>query len=174
MTERKPAGLSVESWVDRQIRAARERGEFDDLPGLGKPLPDLGGDDELSWVKKYVEREGLSTEALLPPAVQLRKEIDRLPSRIAEQRSEQAVRELVEELNIRVVEWLRAPTGPKIRIGPVDVESMVAHWRQHRTAESDRVATATAPSEDGGVPEEGGRPGVLGRLCSWWRGNPRG
>lgn len=28
-----------ESVVDRQIRQARERGEFDNLPGMGKPLP---------------------------------------------------------------------------------------------------------------------------------------
>jgi DnaJ family protein C protein 28 len=27
-----------ESWVNQQIREAQERGEFDDLPGTGKPL----------------------------------------------------------------------------------------------------------------------------------------
>ena len=27
-----------ENWLDRQIREAQERGEFDDLPGKGKPL----------------------------------------------------------------------------------------------------------------------------------------
>ncbi len=27
-----------ESWVDQQIREAQERGEFDNLPGMGKPL----------------------------------------------------------------------------------------------------------------------------------------
>ncbi|MFC2037665.1 DUF1992 domain-containing protein [Chloroflexota bacterium] len=27
-----------ESWIDQQIREAQERGEFDDLPGRGKPL----------------------------------------------------------------------------------------------------------------------------------------
>jgi len=27
-----------ESWVDQQIREAQERGEFDNLPGTGKPL----------------------------------------------------------------------------------------------------------------------------------------
>jgi DnaJ family protein C protein 28 len=29
---------SWESWIDQQIREAREKGEFDDLPGKGKPL----------------------------------------------------------------------------------------------------------------------------------------
>ena len=27
-----------ESWVEKQIREAQERGEFDNLPGAGKPL----------------------------------------------------------------------------------------------------------------------------------------
>ncbi|MEV4218944.1 DUF1992 domain-containing protein [Nonomuraea sp. NPDC049725] len=52
MTERKPGGMQFESWVDRQIREAQERGEFDDLPGAGKPLP--GADkpyDEHWWIK---------------------------------------------------------------------------------------------------------------------------
>jgi hypothetical protein len=38
MTERKPPGMSFESWVDKQIREATERGEFDGLPGAGKPI----------------------------------------------------------------------------------------------------------------------------------------
>lgn len=30
-----------ESWIDRQIREAQERGEFDDLPGAGEPIKGL-------------------------------------------------------------------------------------------------------------------------------------
>ncbi|NHD15549.1 MULTISPECIES: DUF1992 domain-containing protein [Actinopolyspora] len=175
MTERKPPGMSFESWIDRQVRVARERGDFDDLPGMGKPLPDPSPDDELAWVKKYVEREGLSTESLLPPAVQLRKEIDRLPERVAEQRSEQAVRELVDELNIRVVEWLRAPSGPKIKVGPVDVEQVVRQWRQQRAADSEWSGEGAAAGEPARIPEgPAGRTRVRDRLRSWWHGTVRG
>ena len=39
MTKRKPSGTSFETWIDRQIREAEERGAFDDLAGAGKPLP---------------------------------------------------------------------------------------------------------------------------------------
>ncbi|MER2092403.1 MAG: DUF1992 domain-containing protein, partial [Saccharopolyspora rectivirgula] len=60
MTERKPPDLTFESWIDRQIREAAERGEFDDLPGAGKPLPKHAPTDELWWIRSYVEREGLS------------------------------------------------------------------------------------------------------------------
>jgi hypothetical protein len=60
MTERKPAGVPWESWIDRQIRRAEERGEFDDLPGAGRPIPDLDKPfDELWWVKDKLRREGL-------------------------------------------------------------------------------------------------------------------
>ena len=41
MTERKPPGVSWESWIDRQIREAEERGAFADLPGAGMRIPDL-------------------------------------------------------------------------------------------------------------------------------------
>ena len=61
MTERKPPGVSWESWIERQIREAQERGEFDNLPGAGKPIEGLEGPhDELWWLKRMLEREQLS------------------------------------------------------------------------------------------------------------------
>jgi hypothetical protein len=45
-------------YVERKIREAIARGEFDDLPGSGDPIPDLD-DDPMWWVKKWVERERL-------------------------------------------------------------------------------------------------------------------
>jgi len=48
------AGLDA---VERQIREAMARGEFDALPGAGKPLPDLDRQYEPAWwAKRYVER----------------------------------------------------------------------------------------------------------------------
>jgi hypothetical protein len=47
-----------ESLVERQIREARERGDFDDLPGRGQPL-DLSDTDELWWVRRKLAVEGL-------------------------------------------------------------------------------------------------------------------
>ena len=43
-------------YIERKIREAMARGEFDDLPGAGEPIPDLN-DDPMWWVKKWVERE---------------------------------------------------------------------------------------------------------------------
>lgn len=63
MTERKPAGVTFESRVERQLREARDRGSFDDLPGAGAPLRRTA-DDELAWVREKVRREGLPVTAL--------------------------------------------------------------------------------------------------------------
>ena len=46
-----------ESPVEKQIREAQERGDFDDLPGAGKPL-DLGDlNDPDWWVKRLAKRD---------------------------------------------------------------------------------------------------------------------
>ncbi len=46
-----------ESHVDRLIREAMERGEFDDLPGTGRPIPGTGtNDDELWWIRRWLKR----------------------------------------------------------------------------------------------------------------------
>src|SRR5262249_62272694 len=49
MTERKPPGTSWETWIEAQIRVAMEQGAFDNLPGAGKPLPNLDQDPDW-WV----------------------------------------------------------------------------------------------------------------------------
>jgi hypothetical protein len=123
-----------ESIVDKQIRLAQERGEFDNLPGAGKPLPGRGEpDDELWWVKGYLRREGLSAEPLLPTSLQLARQVERLPETVRGLGSEQLVREAVSELNRRIAEYLRAPSGPHVRLGPVDPDKIVQDWRAGRS-----------------------------------------
>ncbi|CAM4196731.1 DUF1992 domain-containing protein [Kibdelosporangium persicum] len=134
MTERKPSGISFETWVDRQVRAARERGDFDNLPGMGKPLPGAGKPyEEDWWIKSYLKREGLTAETMLPTPLRLRRQIERLPETVRDLRSEREVRELVADLNAEIVAWLRAPSGPFIlRVGRVDADEVVAQWRANR------------------------------------------
>jgi hypothetical protein len=52
-------GMDVfESIADRRIRAAREAGLFDNLPGAGKPIPDLGRERPAGWwADRLVRRE---------------------------------------------------------------------------------------------------------------------
>jgi hypothetical protein len=56
--------------AETRIREAQEAGEFEDLPGLGQPIPGIDGvEDELWWVKQKLRREKIS---LLPPALEIR------------------------------------------------------------------------------------------------------
>ncbi|MPV38487.1 DnaJ family domain-containing protein [Georgenia subflava] len=149
MTERRPADLPVGNWVDQLVRQAQERGEFDNLPGAGKPLPDVDGPhDENWWIRRKLADEGLPADALLPPALQLRKEVAALPETVRDLPSEDAVRETVREVNQRVAAWIRTPSGPVVPVGPADVETVVRGWRAGRTA---AAAGATPSQPDGGT-----------------------
>jgi hypothetical protein len=49
--------VAGETHVERLIREAMEAGEFDDLAGVGKPIPGRGAkDDALWWVREWVRR----------------------------------------------------------------------------------------------------------------------
>jgi hypothetical protein len=128
MTERKPQDVDWESWVERQIRESMERGDFDNLPGHGKPLPGLKGpDDELWWIRDKLRREQVS---YLPPALELRKELDDTMARIASARSEAEVRRLVAAINDRIV-YANSHTisGPPSDLVPLDVDRVLEEWR---------------------------------------------
>lgn len=117
-----------ESWVDRQIREAQERGEFDNLRGAGQPLK---GPDENWWVKGLLEREGLRPP--LPGSLLLRKEVAEIGDFVADCRTEEQVREIVTDLNHRILTARRRGIdGPAIVIPNVDVERVVAEWRERR------------------------------------------
>ena len=89
--------MRYESWVERQIREAMERGEFDNLPGAGQPIPGLTGHDEENWwVKRFLEREKIPMP--LPTSLALRKEIASLPETLADVTHEDAVRAIVADL----------------------------------------------------------------------------
>jgi hypothetical protein len=133
MSQRKPPGVSFESWVDRQIREAADAGKFDNLPGAGKPLPELGGRDADNWwLKSYLAREGLPAEAVLPPSLLLRKEIEQLPDTVRGMRTEQEVRDAVQALNKRVIDHLRLPSGPPVPVHLADAEAIVRRWTADR------------------------------------------
>ncbi|WP_030621723.1 DUF1992 domain-containing protein [Streptomyces sclerotialus] len=128
MTDRKPPGVSFETWVDRQIREAAERGEFDDLPGAGQPLKGLDKPyDEMWWVRDKMERESLSC---LPPTLTLRKEAEDALAAARGARSEREVRRIVADINDKIREALKnPPPGPPLGLSPFDAEKVVGNWR---------------------------------------------
>ncbi|HEX7739451.1 MAG TPA: DUF1992 domain-containing protein [Marmoricola sp.] len=120
------------SWVDEQIRVAMARGDFDDLPGAGKPIEGLGSSHDPDWwLKKLIERERIT--GVLPPALALRKEDAELDGILDKETSEAAVRRMLEEFNRRVVEARRQLLGgPPVITKTRDIDDDVARWRERR------------------------------------------
>jgi hypothetical protein len=151
------------TWVDLQIRQAMERGEFDRLPGAGKPIEGLGAEhDPEWWLKGLIERERI---AVLPASLLLRKEDAELDDRLDTIHVEADARREVEEFNARVIRArYRPPEGPPLITMPRDIDETLDAWRARRTAraEARRAARAAEPA-----PEP--RP----RWRRWWPGSAR-
>jgi hypothetical protein len=132
MTERKPADEDFEPWVERQLREARERGEFDNLPGAGKPIPGLDQPyDEFWWVKDKLRRENLT---YLPTTLALRKEAEDALEAVARAKSECEVRRILADINDKLrAAILTPPDGPPLNRRPFEVERVVREWRAQRT-----------------------------------------
>lgn len=144
-----------ESHIDRMIREATERGEFDNLPGAGKPLEIPTTDDPDWWVKQWMQREQIDRSTVLPPAMALRRERAAMPESLVELPTESSVREVVHDYNRRVRrEWMEPTFGRTSRpvTVTVDVDEMVEQWRplraehdEQRRLEAERRRAATAP-----------------------------
>ncbi|GAB3793070.1 DnaJ family domain-containing protein [Nocardioides ungokensis] len=148
------------AWVDQQIRVAMAKGEFDDLPGAGKPIKDLGSQHDPDWwLKKLVEREQIT--GVLPPSLALRKEDAELDDRLDTLNVEAEVRRELEDFNSRVIAArYQLPEGPPLITMPRDVEEAVAQWRERRTALRARRADAARATP---APEQ------RRRRRRWWR-----
>ncbi|WP_158580018.1 DnaJ family domain-containing protein [Geodermatophilus marinus] len=156
MTERKPPGVSFETWVDTRIRRGLERGDFDGLAGAGRPLPRREREQtSYDWALDWARRQQADPRDLLPPGMALRREREDLPGRVAGLPSEATVRALVASFNARVEQhWRRPQDGPDAVPGLADAEALVAHWR------ATRPPPALAPPPDPGTPP---------RRRRWWR-----
>ncbi|HKP05835.1 MAG TPA: DUF1992 domain-containing protein [Microbacterium sp.] len=144
--------------VETAIQQAIRRGEFDDLPGAGKPIPGLGETHDPDWwIRRKIETEQLT--GLGPPALMLRVENAELDAKLDDLSREADVREALEDFNRRVVEARRQLLGGPPVVTPTrDVEVELTAWRERRDARA-----AVAQQETDAAPPR--RP--------WWR-RPRG
>lgn len=138
------------AWVDRVVDQAIARGEFDNLPLAGKPIPGIGSHHDPDWwLKALIEREQIT--GVLPEAIQLRKDDSALDERLDALRDEARVREVLAELNARIVAARRQLMGGPPVVTPLrDVEREVAAWHARRARPEQPVA-------------------VEPRKRSWWR-----
>jgi len=131
MTQRRPAGLGYESWIDRQVSEAEKRGKFDDLPTAGKPLPDLGRSDENWWIKGKLREEGLS---YTPPSLALKKSVADALAAALEADSDDQARVIVEVINEKMREANRKGIkGPPVVFRPFRIEGVLRERRGRRS-----------------------------------------
>lgn len=138
-------------WVDLQVSEAMRRGEFDDLPGTGKPIDDLtGSHDPDWWLKKLIERERIT--GVLPDALQLRKDDLGLDAHLDRLGTEREVRRELEEFNQRVRRArMQLEGGPPVITPERDVEAEVTAWEERRAARREGQRShesAAAPAEE--------------------------
>lgn len=135
MSENADWASRFESLLDRQIRAAQERGEFDDLPGAGKPLASDSVPYRADWwVNEVVQRENAGAYAI-PPVLALRKVADELSAGAVGYVSERTVRAAVDDYNEQAVPARRLPQEGRVVILPtLDADQVVATWRAKRSA----------------------------------------
>ncbi|WP_082756961.1 DUF1992 domain-containing protein [Tsukamurella pulmonis] len=132
MTERKPASVSFESWVESQIQAAQDRGEFDNLTGAGKPIPpDSVLDGENWWVRKKMEREGLRYPNL---ADDIRRRIIEARSEAIAAPSAAAARAIVKRMNSEIhTHRISPPPGQPLILPLIDIDEVLGE-RARRNA----------------------------------------
>ena len=154
-----------ESPVEKQIREAQERGDFDNLPGAGKPLDLSDAGDPDWWVKRFAARENLDLGGALPGALALRKEAAGYPESLIDVRTEAQVREIVEDYNKRVLaDRLRPAVGnlPPLIARTLDVDEMVERWRPLRAEVEERQRLAREEAA-------AARAAALKPGPPWWR-----
>jgi hypothetical protein len=107
--------------VERLIRDAEAAGEFDNLPGSGKPIDDLDQPYEPEWwARRFAARQRLGDDAV-DLATRLRRELPR----ILASRNDAAVRADVEALNVEIAR-LSADLPESERRGGLDVDRLLA------------------------------------------------
>jgi hypothetical protein len=159
-------------WVDMQVRRAMERGDFDNLPGAGKPIRGLGSTHDPDWwVKSLIEREKIT--GVLPPALALRREDAELDAVLDRETTEEGVRRTVADFNRRVVEARRQLTGGPPVITPTrDEDGEVVAWRARRAARREQQrrqldGTPTMPT----MPTRSAVRPRRRRRRRWWQRN---
>lgn len=124
--------LHFESWIERQVREAIECGEFDNLPGAGKPLKMRYLGDEDWWVRQKLEDEDLRD--VLPGPLALRRQRQDIQQTLEDVRNESEAREIIEDLNARIKESnVEMSTTPRIVTALLEVEATLERWRTGRT-----------------------------------------
>ena len=130
MTERKPLGMTFGSWVDRQIDEAQKKGEFDNLPGKGQPLPGVDGQySEDWWLKDKIRREKLD---VTPATLISRRRVEDWMETYLTLPSIAQLRTQADHLNEAIEKANQTDLGPLLPQPLIDIDARVAEWTAHQ------------------------------------------
>ncbi len=129
---RKPPGMSFETFIDRQIREAQSRGQFDNLPGKGRPVEGLDKAwSPEAWLGAKLKREGLS--APLPAVLELRKQAEERLRDLLLLEDEEALCTALDVLQAWILKrHARALEGPRLAPPRLDKAAILRLWREQR------------------------------------------
>lgn len=150
-------------WVDMQIEQAMRDGEFDNLPGAGKPIPEIDRPHDPDWwLKRLIERERLS---VLPPALALRVEDAELDDVLDRESTPDGVRRVLEDFNARIIDARRQlQGGPPVITVLRDIDREIDAWRKRQR---DRIAEQKRRLAELRAAETSRRPTRWRWLTAW-------
>jgi len=123
--------MAIHKIAERRIQEAIERGDFDNLPGKGKPLQledDSYIPEELRMVYKILKNANC-----LPPELQLRKEIRQLKDLLVNLKDEKEIYMCCRKLNFLIMKLnMTRPVSPLLEEGQVYYKKIVYRLQQSR------------------------------------------
>lgn len=90
----------IQDLIERKIKEAQEKGDFDNLPGRGKPLKledDSGVPEDMRMAYKM-----LKNADCLPPELELKKEIRQMEDMLAGIPDEKERYRLIKKINLKI------------------------------------------------------------------------
>jgi hypothetical protein len=109
--------------IEQQIQEAIDRGEFDNLPGAGKPL-NTGDEGPGWWARRFLERLRAADRA-----AQVAHQVDLELGRLWVLSDEASVRERVTELNVRLSQ-VNQGLAEENRVDLLVADQVVSTWRK--------------------------------------------
>jgi hypothetical protein len=91
----------LQDLIEKKIKEAQEKGEFDNLPGRGKPLKledDSRVPEDLRLAYKI-----LKNADCLPPEIELQKEIRQMEDMLADIPDEKERYRLIKKINLKII-----------------------------------------------------------------------
>ena len=131
--------------IESAIEQAARRGDFDDLPGAGKPLDLPARHDPDWWINQRIASGDIDRQALLPVVVLLRKEFEQRDETLAALPTAQAAREYAEDFTERAHEDRRRNPFQTMIAPAWGPEDAAERWRELRAAAPTEEPTMEKP-----------------------------